>query len=76
MRAFGRWPVQHARSEDPDREAEQLLGLRVSQMKRAGCLPPDALNELQALQAEYHRSKDEHKMTQYQRRRMAEVRGR
>ena len=56
VRKFGRWPLQHARSEDPKLESERLLALRVSKMKAEGCLPPAALEELQTLKAEHEAS--------------------
>ena len=57
LREFGRWPLQHAPSEDPKREAERLLAQRVAKMKAAACLPPAAVDELDALEAEHEESK-------------------
>jgi hypothetical protein len=40
VRDFGRWPVQHVLSKDPEREAERLLAQRVGKMRAAACLAP------------------------------------
>ena len=53
VRAFGRWPLQHAKSEDPERERERLLAQRVAKMRAAACLPPAAVEELKALASQH-----------------------
>ena len=55
MWAFGRWPVQHSPSDDPECEGEQLVVQRVGKMKAAACLPLAAVQELEELEAQ-HRS--------------------
>ena len=55
---FGRWPLEHAPSEDSKREAERLLARRVAKVKAAQSLPPAALEELEALEASHRRSED------------------
>ena len=77
VRKFGRWPLRHARSEDPKLESERLLALRVSKMKAEGCLPPAVVEELEALKAEHRRNQETSK-AEYQKTNiealMAEVR--
>ena len=51
VREFGRYPIEHAPSEDPKRERERLLAHRISGMKAEGLLPPDVVEELFELKA-------------------------
>ena len=53
VRAFGRLPLQHAKSEDPERERERLLAQRIAKMRAAACLPPAAVEELKALASQH-----------------------
>ena len=53
VREFGRWPLQHEPSKDPKREAERLLAQRIAKMSAAACLPPAAIEELEALEAKH-----------------------
>ncbi len=51
VREFGRYPIEHAPSEDPNRERERLLAHKISRMKSEGLLPPDVVEELSELKA-------------------------
>ena len=64
VRKFGRWPEQHAPSEQPGRETERLLAQRVAKMKAAACLPPAVVTELEELEAERRDGKTEEIMAE------------
>ena len=58
VRKFGGWPLQHAPSQDPKREAERLLAQKIAKMKTAACLPPAVVKELDALEAAHRHSQE------------------
>ncbi len=64
VKEFGRYPMEHAPSEDPKRERERLLAHKISKMKTADVLPPVVLEELEALKIESRDSEMEPAMAE------------
>ena len=64
VKEFGRYPMEHAPSEDPKRERERLLAHRISGMKAEGLLPPVVVEKLEALKIESRDSEMEPAMAE------------
>ena len=51
VRTFGRWPMEHAVTDDPKLEEERKLAHDIRKALEAARLPPAAVSELEVMKA-------------------------
>ena len=68
VRSFGRWPWEHATSDDPKLEAERKLARDIREALGAARLPPAVVAELEEMRerAEEQETKDREQRTKQQ----------